>query len=618
MILEVYGVAAPQQKYSLLFRSSYSFYPIEIMTEIQKIEFKIVSQTFDSWNVQFRIDVTELLDQALLLHHLRRIKHELAAESKIPETHMVFDGILKKERTEEYVDVVVRIKRHSFEKGDPNIHFKEGIAQDGTHYSKMCALMDLYYLDAFEKPIMLDRIERAIREANLALELIHQDIITAKLKEVLDTQTPNKDIEIAVGRFSDLGEDAEVEFYFQAVAEYGKTDEYYSSRRVRVGDILCRLTPATIGENKGMNVVGEEIAPRKGLDIELEAESGVTLSFDGTEAIAKDEGVVVISRLMRRVKTIHGAKEIPKKVKFRVNPVLKVEGDRVLDIETSKTVEVIGNLSMGSKILTNCEIYINGDVESGSLIAGTDVIVEGEIRGSSVSSDTNVIVQGSVSDSDLKAKEQLIVKGHAKNSLLSGDEVIAGSISSSKVIAKTKAILDKIDADEDQVISTISVGMTDFFEQRIEENKKFIQRATEKLARIELVVGEDIMEHVTLTNVQNNLLKLLVKNKVARGLESKRQAATLRKLLESIPAMREMVDQKEEENITLQKRFETEKGEDNNVVVIKERIGSRTVVSVNGIEAEIPPVDGPVQICLDRKDNLIVNQGEGGEGDKTS
>jgi uncharacterized protein (DUF342 family) len=580
------------------------------MAEIYKAEFKVLSQTFDSWNVQFRIEVSELLNQEVLLRHLRGIKRQLSEKSGAPESHLLFDGILRKIRTEEYVDVVVRIKRKSFEKGEPNVHFKDGIGYDGTRYSNMRALLDIYYLDSFEKPIMLDRIERIIREAKVATGLVNLPVVTSRLKEVIDQQKPIKDIEIATGRFSDLGKDAEVEFFFQAVAEKGKTDEYYSSRRVRTGDILCKLIPATVGEKAGFNVFGEELPPVKGLDIELEADTGVVLSFDGTEAISEEDGVVVISREIQRIKTTQGAKEIPRKIRLRVNTVLRVEGTQVLFLETSKTVEVIGNLCMGSKILTNCDVYVTGDVEEGVLIeAGADVIVEGAVRGASIRSDANIITQGDVTESDIKAKDQLIIKGRVKNSSLSGDEVTACSISNSKVIARLKATLNRIDSDEDNVLSTICVGMSDYFRQRVFDNEKFLRVAKENLARIEIAVGEDIMENVTPNNIQNMLLKVLARNKIGKDISSKRQASIYRKLLESIPPMREMVKLKEQENINLQKRFDEEPDAENSMVVIKEKMSSRAVISVNGIEAEVPNVGGPTEIRSDGKENLIVNRG---------
>jgi hypothetical protein len=118
------------------------------------------------------------------------------------------------------------------------------------------------------------------------------------------------------------------------------------------------------------------------------------------------------------------------------------------------------------------------------------------------------------------------------------------------------------------------------------------------------------MEYVNPSNVQNMMLKVLARNRTGQGSgESKRQASIYRKLLESIPPMREMAKRKELENLTLQKRLEEEGNTGSSMVVIKERITSRATVSVDGIEAEVPRVDGPTEIRSDGHENLVVNRG---------
>ncbi len=124
-------------------------------------EFKVVSQSVDGWNVQFRIDVAELLDQKILLQHLRGIKQKLARMHQLPEICMQFDRILEKTRNEEFVDVVVCIRKVTIEKGNPRVDFKDGIAPDGTRYARMIAQLDLMYLDQFEKPITEERVQLA-------------------------------------------------------------------------------------------------------------------------------------------------------------------------------------------------------------------------------------------------------------------------------------------------------------------------------------------------------------------------------------------------------------------------------------------------------------------------
>lgn len=556
--------------------------------------------------MRFRIDKAELLDQESLLHHLRGIKRSLAEQFGDPDGCMVFEGILNKEATDVFVDVVVRIKKCTHEKGDPQIHFKEGVAQDGTRHAKMRALLDLYYLDADETPVRMEKILRAISQANLEPDLVHLDTVAQKLHEVRDLKSAIKEIEIAVGRFSDVGKDAEIEFLFEACTDISKLNAYFSSRKVKKGDTLCRVKPPTYGQHQGKNVIGQAIPPREGQGIELEAGAGVMLTGNKTEAIAKEDGIVVVAREMRQYKTSYGAKELPSKVTLKVNPVLQVDGDQLLDIETNKSVEVIGNLRMGSRILTNCGVHITGDVENGTLVAGDDIVIDGNMRDSTISSDTNVVLRGIIADCDLNAKELLMVEGDVKHSKLSGANVTAGAVSNSEIVAARNVTLQSVAQGNDEQPMKILTGMHEFYKQRILENERFLLLAKEKLDRIEQIIGKDIMTQITSTNLQNMLLKILVRNQVGRDLKSKRQAAVFRKLLESIPAIREMMAWKMEENENLRERLRHTEGDESSRVVIKEKVGSPTIVSIHGVETEIPVWDGPVEIFPDGPDDVRV------------
>ncbi|MDD5087845.1 MAG: hypothetical protein PHI18_03480, partial [bacterium] len=149
---------------------------------------RIRSRAFDSWNVEFRLDVAELLDQQTLLHHLREIKRGIARLHSLPENSLIFDGILHKERSESYVDVVVRIRKQHYEKGAPLVHFKEGIGEDETRYSHMTALLDIFYLDEFERPVTHDRLLQAIRLARVRMDLVDDAMLLRKLEDVMTQQ----------------------------------------------------------------------------------------------------------------------------------------------------------------------------------------------------------------------------------------------------------------------------------------------------------------------------------------------------------------------------------------------------------------------------------------------
>ncbi|MBU0690260.1 FapA family protein [bacterium] len=586
------------------------------MTDSVHTDFQVVSQAFGSWNVRFRIEAAELLNQEALLMHLRRIKNGLAQQFAVDESHLIFNGILRKDRSEEFVDVIVRITRQAAKKGNPKIHFRDAVAPEGTRYANMTALLDLFYLDQFEKPIMLDRVLSTLNNSKVSSDLIDWDIVHRKLKEVIEAKIPIKDIIFALGIFPSVGEDARVEFYFPAVVEPGNADTYYSSRRVSKGDILCRIQPAIAGSQFGKNVFGEELPARKGIDIKLIPQSGCVLSLDGYEAIADLEGVVVISRKMRTVKTLQGVKEIPHTINVKVNPVQKIDGNCVVDIASSGAVEVIGNLCMGSKILTDSEVYITGNVEANTTInASDDVTVTGQIDDSNIHSERNVIAQRDVSNSKLVARDQLIIKGTAKHSHLQGKTVTADTVIGGKVLAQKQATFARIGADETQILSTICVGMNDYFAERIRENEAFIAKACANLAQIETVFGSEIMKKVNDGNIQVVLMNLLSKFRLGQDRKSREQAAIYRKLLESIVPTRLLMKQKENENKKLRSRLQEQTPTEEGMVVITERMSAGTVVDINGIRAEMPEIDRQARIQSDGKENLIVDYKPGKDAD---
>lgn len=569
---------------------------------------RIRSRAFDSWNVEFRIDVAELLDQQTLLRHLREIKQGIARLHSLPENCLVFDSIVRKERTESHVDVVVRIKKHQYEKGAPIVHFKDGVGLDETSYTHMTALMDIFYLDEFERVITHDRLMQAIRQSRVKADTVDEATALRKLEEVLATQTPVRNMVIARGQLPEIGTDAEVQFFFRAVAEPNQADQYYSSRRVSRGDLLCRKVPPTLGQKEGINVLGDRLLPRAGLDIELLPGSNVALSLDGGEIVAEADGVVVVTRRMKRKRLMEGVKEFPESVRVKVNPVLRLDGTQVIDISTSSTVEIHGNLKMGSRILTDCEVFVSGDVEEGTQIeAADDVIIQGSVTGAALSSQGSVIASRGVTNAQITARDQVMIGGHVQDSTISGDTVSLESASGSKILARKSVTLCSIEADEKNLLSTICVGMNDFFSRRLNENETFLEKARANLHQIEMIVGKEIADAVNSTNAQVMLMRLLARLRAESGNQTRQQVAMLRRLLEAIPPTRAMIEEKELECHELTERLSSRASQDESIIVIRERVAARTIVGIDGAETEIEPAEGKTVIQR-RGDELDIHR----------
>ncbi|MBL0062976.1 MAG: DUF342 domain-containing protein [bacterium] len=366
---------------------------------------QILSQAFDSWIVEFRIELNELLDNERLLHHLRGVKQVISSSQSIPENSLLFDGIVRKVNDGEWVDVVVRIKKRVFVSGAPRVTLLEKMDSNGATYSNVIAVLDLFYLDEFENAITLDRVMRAIRGANIAGHLVDNDILSGKIAEVLATQMPIKGIPIAQGKLPASGKDATLAFYFQAYANSSDVDTLYSSRRVRKGDILCRKSIALEGERDGYNVFGNAIVARAGSEIALVAGVNAELSIDELDVVASTDGVVVVSRVTRTLRTLNGIKEQPVSVTIKVDPILKLDGNVRIDLTTAHAVEVSGNLIVGSRILAQGEVFVRGNVEHGaSIVSSDDILIRGNVEEANSQAKATLFASQSVIGADVQAR----------------------------------------------------------------------------------------------------------------------------------------------------------------------------------------------------------------------
>ncbi len=167
-------------------------------------------------------------------------------------------------------------------------------------------------------------------------------------------------------------------------------------------------------------------------------------------------------------------------------------------------------------------------------------------------------------------------------------------------------VLRSIHTDEDGIISTICVGMFDFFKQRILENEAFLEKARSNMLRMEMVLGRELVDQVNVTNVQNMLMRFLVKNRIKQDISTRKQVEVYRKLIESIPPTRTLIEQRENENVELVRKIEERSEAGGGVIAIREQMSARTVMSVDGVEGELAPVEHGVEVRSDGQSNLIV------------
>jgi uncharacterized protein (DUF342 family) len=554
--------------------------------EVKEIP-KIIGKGRDHWKVLIRLSFAELLDNRKLLTKLSQLKKYISETEEVPLSLLNYEGIIERRQTETEMFVTVRIVRLPIEKGEPTVRFQEKLARDGTPYSDMKAVLDLYPFDSFEQMITFKKVLIAIEQSGIPEDMFNPLLVRQKVRQVTETMLCLKNIPIAVGSLPEIGKDAEVEFFFPAVLSEDNSSEYYSSRRVKTGDIICRKIPPTEGKTPGTNVKGKMIPPRKGMDIELKTQKGVSLNLDGLQAIADNDGMVVVKWVETEKRLPQGRKVIPTEVQVKVNSVLKIKEEEVVDITTNKAVEIEGNLKIGSRIITDGEVHIAGSVEEGAVVRSLDdITVEGNVTKADLSSDMNVIANGSVSGSKIVAKNDVIVGGEIRHTRVVGRNISAKRISSSNIMAQQKLSVDYLDDDESNVVSSIAIGVQEFLRSRYEENQEFLEHAQVNLQKIVEVIGEPFSSEVTHSNIQQQWVHFCAQARCQKKKYTRHQMNDLKTLFQNIPTLKALVQEKQTENEKIEQRMQ-ESGDEETMIIVREKVGKRIEVKMNGVSKEM-------------------------------
>ena len=566
--------------------------------EVKEIP-KIIGKGRDHWKVLIRLSFEELLDNRRLLKKLLNVKKYISETEDIPLSLLNYEGIIERRQSDKEMNVTVRIVRLPIEKGEPTIRFQEKLAKDGTPYSDMMAVMDLYPLDSFEQMIIFKKVLIAIEQSGISEDMFSPLFVRQKVRQVTETMLYLENIPIAVGTLPEIGRDAEVEFFFPAVPSEKNSLEYYSSRRVKKGDIVCRKIPSTEGKTPGTNVKGKINPPRKGMDIELKAQKGISLSFDSLQAIADHDGMVVVKWVETEKRLPQGRKVIPTEVQLKVNPVLKIKGEEVVNITTGQAVEVEGNLKIGSRIITDGEVHVAGSVEEGAVVRSLDdITVEGNVNKADLSSDMNVIANGNVFDSKIVAKNDVIVGGEIRNTRVVGKNITATRISGSNILTQQKLTVDYLDDDESDVASSIAVGVQEFLQSRYEENKEFLEHAEANLQKIVGTIGEPFSSAVTHSNIQQQWVHFCAQSRSEKKKYTRNQLTDLKTLFQNIPTLKILIQEKQKENEKIEQRMQ-QSGSEETMIVVREKVGKRVEVKMNGMSKELEA--SPTGIRIENK-----------------
>ena len=570
---------------------------ISHVPRVEWTDIKILSHTYDDWEIELFIPFDQVSDDKLP-EKLKQVKELISQKYNLPIHALQYQNLIQKDISKKGIITHLRIKRISLDKGKPRFSFQSGISPSGIPYNDMACYADLFPLDEFDRELSASRITSLMTAESVVKDLILKEVVENAVTELQEKSKPLLGIMLAAGKFPDSGEDAEIEFYFHAQPSPENAEEYISSRKVKRGDIICSKNPPTQGKLAGLTTRGRIIPPRKGLDITLEPGKNVRINMEHTSLFADQDGLVVIRRVERSFMTPAGEKVIPSKILARVDPMMVIEvKDEKVEITTKESVEVHGNLKMGSRIISSGEIHIEGNVDENSNIhAADDIVVSGEVTQSHLSSDKNIVAQNNVNSSSVSARGNVIIHGAATKSTVVGQQVHIDQIKGGRIIAGRSLSVHELGADEEGISATICVATVDFLQQKIEENDGFLKAAKTNLEKLTMLFGEQIVNEVIPQNVQQMLLKFLsVLRREGGQFIPHGQVASYKRLLNSIEPLRKLIREKDLENIRLRRQIRRSSKE-RKLVIVKERVTARTKINIDNKIRIIEPQTGPLEL----------------------
>lgn len=131
------------------------------------------------------------------------------------------------------------------------------------------------------KPVTVEDIKHALADLNIVVG-INMEVIENIVSEVIDTDTPRNNIQVAVGESAKSGKDGRVEL---KIGQDAVNKDPSANSMVKQGQIVAVRVPATKGE-PGRNIFGEEVPAKDGKDVNFAAGDNVIITEDGITFIA--------------------------------------------------------------------------------------------------------------------------------------------------------------------------------------------------------------------------------------------------------------------------------------------------------------------------------------------
>lgn len=489
---------------------------------------RLVAQGKNLWKVRMLFPkhrATEIPEQ------LRQIKTELALSFGIAERRLEYLQLLSKKHVKNGILVELQIRREAVPSGAVRVRFLPMEAPDGTQYSDMQALVDLFPLDDYERELTFETVEAKLRSEGIDSGVVNWKTLRHLVQECVDRQASLYDQVIAEGELPDVGNSSRLYYSWFPQSDAARATAWLGLRPVEKGEDFLEHQLPVSGLKSGRNVLGRELSPRKGNATRLEAGRSVSIGGSERKFVARESGVIFFRRTFSDKRTKDSPCETPTVLHAEIRRIRSENPDAAVMQKWDEDLWVNGSLEADSQLLVSGDCIVYGDIPNGCQVqVGKSLRVYGDVGEAVIGTGHHLCVHGKMTNSVCEVGLTAQLVGTATDCAIYAREILADSLVGGAAEAYTQ-----ITATHEAVF----FNREKFLAEQREAGEDALATLRRQFARLYEIFGAEIVQQVHEESVQMHLLRWIRKQKsLGNGGYTHPQVQEFRTLLEILPGLR--------------------------------------------------------------------------------
>ncbi|MCB9358011.1 MAG: DUF342 domain-containing protein [Calditrichaeota bacterium] len=489
---------------------------------------RLVAQGKNLWRVRMlfpRQRAHEIPEQ------LRQIKIDLAHAFGVADHRLEYHQLLSKRTTRNGILVEMHIRRQEAPAGPMRVRFLPQSADDGTTYSDMTVVADLYPVDDYEKALTFESVEARIRSEGVDGSLVSWGLVRESVQNCLEEQRPLLECVLAEGELPDVGPASRLLYRWFPQSDSGFPTAWLGLRTAEQGEELLEHQPPSSGLRSGKNVFGRELSPRRGMQTRLIAGKGVVVGPGERKVVATEAGVIFFRREFADRRQKDTPCTTPHILHAEVRRVRTVQAEAAVQSNWDEPLLVLGTLPKGSSLSVASDCILKGSVPAGCQLQVTgNLRITGDVSNATLGVTGHLCVHGKLSDAVCEVGLTAQFLGSVTDSACYAREILADEI-----VGGTAEAYHQFSNKHE----VVAFNREKFLAEHRKAGEDALFTLRRQMIRLYEIFGPEIVQQVKEDSVQMNLLRWLKQQKtLGIGGYTHSQVQEFRTLLEILPDLR--------------------------------------------------------------------------------